>query len=223
MSQLQFNLIPERKVWTGQRAQRAHSRIAGCRVRKRLDRRRNFEFSRGTVGASLLHIERRECADSLRMLSQLRDSPEIPARRWLARSLNLLGLDQVCTTRAASTRSTSRHLEPVGLGALQLAFEQLKKKLEAEGLFHADRKKPLPILPRRIGVITSPQAAALRDILRICAAASPTRVCSFMACAYKAMARPTISCARSHFSRAPRRRRLNFGAGRWLARRPLAV
>ncbi len=59
------------------------------------------------------------------------------------------------------------HLEPVGLGALQLAFEQLKKKLEAEGLFHADRKKPLPILPRRIGVITSPQAAALRDILRI--------------------------------------------------------
>jgi exodeoxyribonuclease VII large subunit len=55
----------------------------------------------------------------------------------------------------------------VGLGALQLAFEQLKKKLEAEGLFDPARKKPLPVLPRRIGIITSPAGAAVRDILRI--------------------------------------------------------
>jgi len=59
------------------------------------------------------------------------------------------------------------HIEPVGLGALQLAFEQLKKRLEAEGLFDEARKKPLPMLPRRIGVITSPKGAAVRDIIRI--------------------------------------------------------
>lgn len=58
-------------------------------------------------------------------------------------------------------------IEPKGAGALQLAFEQLKAKLAAEGLFDADRKKPLPALPRRIGVVTSSRAAALRDILNI--------------------------------------------------------
>jgi exodeoxyribonuclease VII large subunit len=58
-------------------------------------------------------------------------------------------------------------IEPVGLGALQLAFEQLKKKLEMEGLFAAARKKPLPVLPRCIGVVTSPTGAAIRDILRV--------------------------------------------------------
>ena len=59
------------------------------------------------------------------------------------------------------------YLEPAGLGALQLAFEQLKKKLAAEGLFEAARKKPLPVLPRAIGIVTSPSGAAVRDILRV--------------------------------------------------------
>ena len=59
------------------------------------------------------------------------------------------------------------NLEPVGRGALQLAFEQLKKRLEAEGLFDAARKKPLPLLPSRIGIITSPKGAAVRDVVRI--------------------------------------------------------
>ncbi len=58
-------------------------------------------------------------------------------------------------------------IEPVGLGALQLAFDQLKKRLEAEGLFSPDRKKPLPMLPRCIGLITSPTGAAVRDVVRI--------------------------------------------------------
>jgi len=58
-------------------------------------------------------------------------------------------------------------LEPVGRGALQLAFEQLKKRLEEEGLFAAERKKALPLLPNRIGVITSPKGAAVRDVVRI--------------------------------------------------------
>jgi len=59
------------------------------------------------------------------------------------------------------------HLEPHGRGALQLAFEQLKRKLHAEGLFAADRKRPIPALPRKIGIVTSLDGAALRDILKI--------------------------------------------------------
>src|SRR6476469_8308983 len=62
---------------------------------------------------------------------------------------------------------SAEYLEPKGAGALQVAFEQLKAKLEAEGLFDASRKKPIPALPRCIGIVTSPQAAALRDILNI--------------------------------------------------------
>lgn len=61
----------------------------------------------------------------------------------------------------------AEYLEPKGAGSLQVAFEQLKAKLEAEGLFAAERKKAIPALPARIGVVTSPQAAALRDILNI--------------------------------------------------------
>jgi exodeoxyribonuclease VII large subunit len=59
------------------------------------------------------------------------------------------------------------YLEPKGVGALQVAFEQLKAKLAAEGLFDHARKKPLPELPRRIGIVTSPRGAALQDILNI--------------------------------------------------------
>jgi exodeoxyribonuclease VII large subunit len=62
---------------------------------------------------------------------------------------------------------SAEHMEPKGAGALQVAFEQLKAKLEAEGLFEAARKKPIPAMPQKIGVITSTQAAALRDILQI--------------------------------------------------------
>jgi exodeoxyribonuclease VII large subunit len=57
--------------------------------------------------------------------------------------------------------------EPAGLGALQLAFEQLKKKLADEGLFDAGRKKAIPMLPQRIAVVTSPTGAAIRDILNV--------------------------------------------------------
>ena len=62
---------------------------------------------------------------------------------------------------------SAEYLEPKGAGALQVAFEQLKAKLEAEGLFDSSRKKAIPVLPRRIGIVSSPQAAALRDILNI--------------------------------------------------------
>jgi len=61
----------------------------------------------------------------------------------------------------------AEYLEPKGAGALQIAFEQLKTKLAAEGLFDANRKKPIPLLPRRIGVVTSPQGAAIQDMLNV--------------------------------------------------------
>ena len=59
------------------------------------------------------------------------------------------------------------HMEPHGLGALQLAFDQLKKRLQGEGLFDASRKRPLPALPRKIGVVTSLDGAAIRDIIKV--------------------------------------------------------
>jgi exodeoxyribonuclease VII large subunit len=60
-----------------------------------------------------------------------------------------------------------RHMEPRGQGALQLAFEQLRARLEAEGLFDAAKKRPLPVWPRRVGVVTSPAGAALHDVLEV--------------------------------------------------------
>jgi len=58
-------------------------------------------------------------------------------------------------------------MQPKGVGALQLAFEKLRQKLEAEGLFEAAHKKPIPVLPKTIGVVTSPTGAAIRDILNV--------------------------------------------------------
>ncbi|MBW2000256.1 MAG: exodeoxyribonuclease VII large subunit, partial [Deltaproteobacteria bacterium] len=59
------------------------------------------------------------------------------------------------------------YLEPLGIGALALAFEQLKRKLAARGVFDVKIKKPLPFLPRRVAVITSPTGAAVRDFLKV--------------------------------------------------------
>jgi exodeoxyribonuclease VII large subunit len=69
--------------------------------------------------------------------------------------------------RRGEYQITVEFMEPRGVGALQLAFEQLKAKLEAEGLFEAARKRPLPRLPRKIGIITSPTGAVIRDMLTI--------------------------------------------------------
>ena len=66
------------------------------------------------------------------------------------------------------------HLQPQGIGALQVAFDQLKRSLEADGLFEASRKRTLPMLPRQIGVVTSLNGAALQDMLRVLARRHPT-------------------------------------------------
>lgn len=65
------------------------------------------------------------------------------------------------------------HIEPAGLGALQQAFEALKRKLQGEGLFDPARKKPIPAMPRHIGVVTSPTGAAIHDILTVLARRCP--------------------------------------------------
>ena len=67
-----------------------------------------------------------------------------------------------------------RQIMPVGQGELQLAFERLKAKLYAEGLFAPERKRPLPLFPKRIGVVTSPTGAAIRDILTTLARRMPS-------------------------------------------------
>lgn len=83
------------------------------------------------------------------------------------------GLEVICRGRLTVYESRGQYqivvdyCEPKGLGALQLAFEQLKKKLQAEGLFDPAHKKKLPFLPHKIGVVTSPTGAAIRDILNI--------------------------------------------------------
>jgi exodeoxyribonuclease VII large subunit len=83
------------------------------------------------------------------------------------------GLEVIALGRAEVYGPTGRlkiivsSLEPAGLGALQLAFEQLKARLQAEGLFDPARKRALPVLPKRIAVVTSAQGAAIRDILKV--------------------------------------------------------
>lgn len=69
--------------------------------------------------------------------------------------------------RAGNYQLVVDHLQPVGVGRLYMEFEALKQRLAQEGLFDAERKRPLPLFPRRLGVVTSPTAAALRDILNV--------------------------------------------------------
>jgi exodeoxyribonuclease VII large subunit len=77
-------------------------------------------------------------------------------------------------------RVTAVELE--GLGALQAAFERLKQKLKAEGLFAAERKRPLPRYPRRVGLVTSPTGAAIRDVLHVVSRRNPALEIVFAPC-----------------------------------------
>ena len=93
-------------------------------------------------------------------------------------------------------------IHPVGAGALQLAFEQLKARLAAEGLFAPERKKRLPLLPRRIGVVTSRQGAAVRDVLKVLAARFPNAHVTIWPVAVQGASAPgEISAAVSTLSR----------------------
>ncbi len=92
------------------------------------------------------------------------------------------GLEVVVTGKLTTYAGQSKYqiiidsMEPAGLGALMALLEERRKKLEAEGLFAEDRKKPIPYLPRVIGVVTSPSGAVIRDIMHRIADRFPSRV-----------------------------------------------
>ncbi len=91
-----------------------------------------------------------------------------PPRQPLADGAQVQVYGQVSVFEARGQYQLSvQILQPRGLGLLQAKFEALKRKLEAEGLFAAERKRPLPKFPRRIGIVTSPSGAAIRDILNV--------------------------------------------------------
>jgi len=101
---------------------------------------------RGVIFRSALRLLKFKPADGLKVLARGRLSVYEPKGEY---------------------QLTCEHLEPQGFGALQLAFDQLKSRLQEEGLFDAARKRPLPALPRKIGVVTSLDGAAIRDILKV--------------------------------------------------------
>ncbi len=93
-------------------------------------------------------------------LDRLRFRPE--------NGLEVLALGTISVyERRGAYQIVVEEMQPKGLGALQLAYEKLKKKLSGEGLFDEAHKKKLPLLPRRIGIVTSPSGAAIRDILQV--------------------------------------------------------
>jgi exodeoxyribonuclease VII large subunit len=164
MAQLTFNLIPERKIWT---VSELTARIRDLLGRNFTDIWVQGEISNAHAAQSghfyfTLKDERAQvrCVCFKQQLRLLKFRPGDGLR------VTLRGSVSVYEARG-EYQIYVETIEPAGIGALQLAFEQLKKRLEAEGLFDPARKKPLPLLPRRIGLITSPLGAAVRDVVRI--------------------------------------------------------
>src|SRR3982074_1803726 len=163
-TQLQFNLMPERRVWS----------VSELTARIRDVFAKNFtdvlvqgeipnchEAQSGHIYCTLKDERAQvKCVCFKNQLRTMKFRPEDGLRVTVRRSISVY-------EARGEYQIYVEHIEPVGLGALQLAFEQLKKRLQAEGLFAADRKKPLPLLPSRIGLITSPRGAAVRDVVRI--------------------------------------------------------
>ena len=113
----------------------------------------------------LLHAERRSCSGALRLLQKM-----------TARYLKFKPQDGIAVIARGridlyeargEVQFIVETMEPQGHGALQLAFEHLKRKLAAEGLFELSRKRAIPAMPRRIGIVTSPTGAVISDILQI--------------------------------------------------------
>jgi len=163
--QLGFNFrAPQRRVWT------VRDLVAG--VRTQLEREYSDIWVEGEISNFRAH-------DSGHLYFTLKDEgAQIRAVmfRSQARLLRFRpenGMQIVLRGRVTifegrgELQLSAEYLEPKGAGALQIAFEQLKAKLESEGLFDSSRKRPIPALPRSIGLVTSPTGAAVRDILNI--------------------------------------------------------
>jgi exodeoxyribonuclease VII large subunit len=164
MSQLQFNLLPERRAFT---VTELAAKIRDLFARNFTDIWVTGEISNCHEAQSghiycTLKDERSQvkCVCFKNQLRTMKFRPEDGLHVTVRGSISIY-------ESRGEYQIYVETIEPVGLGALQLAFEQLKRRLEAEGLFSAGRKKPLPLLPSRIGLITSPRGAAVRDVVRI--------------------------------------------------------
>jgi exodeoxyribonuclease VII large subunit len=147
----------------------------------------------------LLHAEGRS-AQLRGVLQDDRALSEIQAAGWHRRA----GARRVDMYDArGEVQLVVEAIEPQGHGALQLAFEQLKKKLAAEGLFEAARKRPLPPLPERIGIVTSPTGAVIRDILQILERRFPGATSAFIRRRCRARVRvEQVAAGIEYFSRS---------------------
>src|ERR1700684_2853718 len=163
-TQLQFNLMPERRVWS----------VTELTVKIRDLLARNFTDI--LVEGEISNCREATSGHIYCTLKDERTQIRCVCFKTQLRAMKFRPEDGLrVTVRGSITVYESRgdyqifveSFEPVGLGALQLAFEQLKKRLESEGLFSQERKKALPVLPRCIGLITSPRGAAVRDVVRI--------------------------------------------------------
>jgi exodeoxyribonuclease VII large subunit len=164
MSQISFNLAPERKIWTVSELTNKISTLL------------EHEFDVLLVQGEVSNFRPQSSGHLYFTLKDARAQVRCVCFRDKARLLKFRPEDGLqITVRGRMSVYEVRgeyqiyveHIEPVGFGALQLAFDQLKQRLEAEGLFDPARKKPLPLLPRRIGLVTSHTGAAVHDILRI--------------------------------------------------------
>jgi exodeoxyribonuclease VII large subunit len=164
MSQISFNLMPERRVWkVSEVSERIRDLLEG-------------EFPDLWVEGEVSNYHAAQSGHLYFTLKDEKSQIRCVCFRDQVRGLRFRPEDGLhVTVRGSLSVYEPRGeyqiyvslIEPVGFGALQLAFEQLKKRLETEGLFDPARKKPLPVLPRHIGVVTSPAGAAIRDILRV--------------------------------------------------------
>jgi exodeoxyribonuclease VII large subunit len=165
LDQLGFNFrAQERRIWT------VRDLIAS--VRTRLERDYTDVWIEGEIsnfrahGSGHLYFTLKDGSAQIRVV-MFRSSAKL-LRFRPEEGMQVIARGRVTVyEERGELQVSAEYLEPKGAGALQIAFEQLKAKLQAEGLFEESRKKAVPALPRRIGIVTSPQAAALRDILNI--------------------------------------------------------
>jgi exodeoxyribonuclease VII large subunit len=140
------------------------------------------------------------------------DSSCLDAVCWRSTAIRLSfrpedGLEVVATGRITTYPSRSKYqlivdqLAPAGVGALMALFEERRKKLAAEGLFDADRKRPLPYLPEVIGIVTSPTGAVIRDILHRLAERFPRRVLLWPVAVQGELAAGQVAAAIEGFNR----------------------
>ena len=164
MTQLTFNLMPEKRAWT---VSELTAKIRDLLAKNFTDITVQGEISNCREAQSgHIYFTLKDDRAQVRCVFFKQQQRGIKFRPEDGLQMTVRGSLSVYETRG-EYQIYVENLEPIGLGALQLAFEQLKKRLEAEGLFDPARKKPLPLLPSRIGIITSPRGAAVRDVVRI--------------------------------------------------------